>query len=180
MLTSQERDWVNAMAGNNLDIFLTEFKRHVDEQLTEVAGLNQRASAGLTSGSIVTALTGLQGVVHKAPPSADVTTIHHLTNGTLWVYIVVFLITFLAYRRRSFYTGSEPDKMATMAQAQYNATLPSDEIKREIARELLDGFKTNKTRIRWKVGWTWLVFAGLGAEAVLLTVVTYLHLRLLL
>ncbi len=176
---------LNNLTGNALNTVLAEIERRVGDQLTEVSGLNSRASAGLASGSILSGLTGLQAVVQTARPSASVLSqIKLLLEAGLAAYVVVVAAAIAGYWIWGFDTGPDPAIMVSeygpaQPQPAGQAELEVDAIKRSMAGKLIDAFDTNARKIRGKLVWTWIVFIGLAVEAGLLVWLTYLQLQLL-
>lgn len=150
MLAEQGQQGLANLTGGALDTVFTEIKRRIGEQLTEVSGLNGRASTGLTSGSILAALTGLHAVVQTIHPPQDLTTlIQVLTIASLVIYIVVVIAAIIAYWIRGFDTGPDPDELVTQHAIAHQPCVGqpplalADQIKRGIADKLIDGFNTN-------------------------------------
>ena len=131
-----------------LDSLLTDMRRRVGDQLTEITGLNTRAAAGLTSGTILTGLTGLWTArlgTQKVPVS---TLEHSLFIAALVAYVVVVVFAVLAYLPRDFKTGPSPAKMVVKYVPE-DETDPAVLIRQRTANKLVVDFDTNEDKIRW-------------------------------
>ena len=172
------------LQGTELDALLAEIKARIGDQLTEIGGLNGRASSGLASGSILTALTSLLGAAQKSGVlSSWGLPLQALTVLALLAYVAVVVSTFRAYAIKAFETGEAPRPLLRTYSQDKPGTNPprrwqTDEIKRDLAARLVHGYVENDDKIVKKRYWTQAVFWSLVAQAALLFVITLVELFL--
>ena len=190
MPSAEVQNRIDSLTADARDSVLTDIKRRISDQLTEVTWLNARASAGLASGSFLTAVTGLQSAVAARPPVGTLAMLAQaLTVVALLAYALVVVAAIFAYWIRDFPTGLDPDSMVTQYVPQPGQQLPPppgggqppkvvDLIRRRLASSLIDAFDQNSESLRSKETWTWRVLFGLALEALLLGVITTIQLAL--
>ncbi|MDQ6883999.1 MAG: hypothetical protein M3077_07150 [Candidatus Dormibacteraeota bacterium] len=127
-----------------LELLLTDAKRQLEAQLSEIESINNRSGILLGFTSLVTGIVGIQGIAAKPAP--------HPGPGVLVLIGVLFLFTLLSALFASFPRNVRFDPDPEMFRARY---LFADPVyaKRTLLANIVRSFKTNTPMIRRREFW---------------------------
>lgn len=154
----------------SLELIFDQVKGRVAAQDIQINTLDTKASVGLGSSTILTALTGLQDATFQSGSgSAHNTVVFLLALVALIIYLSIVFCVYMAYKLRSFKAVPVPKQLRDeyLSEAE-------DVTKKNLVDAMIFAFEKNEKVIASKITWTDRTLKLLLVQALYLVTITFL------